>query len=497
MHGQSTAGETGRELYAWAYDRIFTGGWQRLAHGRPIGRYGALLERTQWLDPESLERFQVQALRELLRHAGDRVPYYREVFARTGFDPRDVRSRADLEALPMLTREIVRDRAADLVDPARGRTCTKDTSGTTGHPVRFESCYDSESWRTAMRLRAYGWAGYRQGMPALFYWGGVQAEVLHGLHGAKVRLDRALRREWYVDAGQRGDDAMERTARRIEQDRPHVVIGYTQALALFARWVNETGRRRWRDIPVLCGAEALLADDRVAIERAFGRYVYETYGSREVMLMSSDCGARQGMHLAEENVLLEVVRDGRGVAPGVSGEVLVTDLHNRAMPLIRYRNGDMATLAAPGRCSCGRSLRRLEKVDGRILDTLRDGQGRAIPGTVFVWMMVGQEGVVRQYQLVQRRTGEATLKVVPGPQWSKERFAPTAARFASRLAGLPFEVVTVREIAPGQSGKLRPVVVEPSSPAQGADAQIDTPAPTMMAPASGTTAGGGPPSLGS
>jgi phenylacetate-CoA ligase len=462
MHGKSTAGGTGRELYAWAYDRLFMGGWQRLAHGRPIARYGALLERTQWLDAESIERFQVQALRELLQHAGSRVPYYREVFARAGFDPRGVRSRADLEALPVLTRETVRERAADLVDPARGRTCTKDTSGTTGAPVRFESSNDSESWRTAMRLRAYGWAGYRQGLPALFYWGGVQSEVLHGLHGAKVRLDRVLRREWYVDAGQRGDEAMERTARRIEQGRPHVVVGYTQALALFARWVHETRRRRWPDIPVLCGAEALLADDRAAIARAFGPHVFETYGSREVMLMSAECGARQGMHLAEENVLLEVVRDGRSAEPGESGEVVVTDLHNRAMPLIRYRNGDMATLAAPGPCACGRSLRRLERVDGRILDTLRDAQGRAIPGTVFVWLMVGQEGIVRQYQLVQRRTGEATLKVVPGPQWSHERFAPTAARFASRLQGLPFHVVTVSEIRPSASGKLRPVLVEES-----------------------------------
>jgi phenylacetate-CoA ligase len=462
MQGEPTGDGRGRMLYAWVYDRVFTGAWQRLARGRPIARYGALLERTQWLDAEAIERFQVEALRELLRHAGERVPYYRELFARVGFDPRGVRSRADIDALPLLTRDLVRERAADLVDPARGRTSSKDTSGTTGAPVRFEISNDSESWRAAMRQRAYGWAGYRQGVPALFYWGGMQAEVLHGLHGVKIRLDRALRREQFVDAGQRGEEAMERTARRIERMRPHVVVGYTQALALFSRWVNETGRRRWRNIPILCGAEAVLADDRAALERAFGPHVFETYGSREVMLMSSECAAHRGMHLAEENVLLEVVRGGRPAAPGESGDVLVTDLHNLAMPLIRYRNGDMATLAQPGPCSCGRSLRRLERVDGRVLDTLRDALGRPIPGTIFVWLMVGQEGVVRQYQLVQRRSGEATLKVVPGPQWSHERFAPTAARFASRFGGLPFEVVTVDDIAPGRSGKLRPVVVEPA-----------------------------------
>ena len=389
------------------------------------------------------------------------MPYYRELFSRVRFDPRGVRSRADLEQLPPLTRAIVRERAADLVDPTyTGPTIRKDTSGTTGAPLHFQYCNDSESWRQAVRLRGYGWAGYRQGMPMLFYWGGVQSEVLHGLSGARTVLDRALRREVYVDAGQRGDEAMERTARLIERKRPHAVAGYTQALALFARWVHENGRRRWDDIPVLCGAEAVLADDREAIRRAFGPQVYETYGSREVMLMASECEAHAGMHLSEENVLLEVVKDGHSVPPGETGDVLVTDLHNRAMPFIRYTNGDMATLATPGRCACGRSLRRLERVDGRRVDTLRDARGDAIPGIVFMWLMHGQEGIVRQYQLVQRRTGEAELKVVPGPRWSHERFAPTAERFASRFAGLPFQVVTVSDIAPTRSGKRCPVIVE-------------------------------------
>jgi phenylacetate-CoA ligase len=450
------------QLYSWTYDKLASGVWQRVAHGRPVARYAAFLERTQWLDADAIERLQLIELRALLRHAAGRIPYYRDLFARIGFDPRDVRSRADIEQLPLLTRDVVRERAADLVLPARGRSFVKETSGTTGTPMRIEYCNDSESWRQAVRLRGYGWAGYRQGQPALFYWGGVQSEVLRGLAGLKTLLDRALRREVYVDAGQRGEAAMEKTARLIERMRPHIVIGYTQALALFARWVHETGRRRWDDVPVICGAEAVLPDDRAVLARAFGPRVFETYGSREVMLMAAECSAHAGMHLSEENLLLEVVRGGKAAPDTEAGEVVVTDLHNLAMPLIRYVNGDIATLAPREVCRCGRSLRRLERVDGRTVDTLRDAQGRGIPGAVIVWMMIGQEGMVRQYQLVQQRTGEATLKIVPGPKWSQERFAPTAARLASRLEGLPFRVVTVREIPPAASGKLRPVVVESS-----------------------------------
>jgi phenylacetate-CoA ligase len=450
------------QLYSWTYDKLSSTVWQRVAHGRPVARYTGLLERTQWLDAQAIERLQVDALRALLRHAGAHIPYYREVFARVGFDPRGVTTRADLAQLPLLTREVVRERAADLVPAARGRSHVKETSGTTGAPMRFEYCNDSESWRQAVRLRGYGWAGYRQGQPTLFYWGGVQSEVLRGFAGVKTVLDRALRREVYVDAGQRGEAAMEKTARLIERMRPHIVIGYTQALALFARWVDETRRRRWGDVPVICGAEAVLPDDRAILTRVFGPRIFETYGSREVMLMSAECSAHEGMHLSEENVLLEVVRGGTAAPAGEPGEVVVTDLHNYAMPLIRYANGDMATLARPGVCGCGRWLRRLERVDGRVVDTLRDAHGKAIPGAVFVWIMIGQEGMVRQYQLVQHATGAATLKIVPGPRWSHERFAPTAARLASRFEGLPLRVVTVPEIPPGASGKLRPVVVEPA-----------------------------------
>jgi phenylacetate-CoA ligase len=447
-------------FYAWAYRHLFFPTWQRLVHRRPIAAHLDLLEATQWLSADEMERVQVSELRALLAHAGANVPYWRELFARLGFDARDVRTRDDLAALPILTREIVRERHDDLIDPARrGTNIKKGTSGTTGTPLQFEYCNESEAWRQASRLRGYAWAGYRLGLPTLHYWGGG-APARRGLVAAKMQLDRALRREEYVDAARQDEASMERTAAAIARMKPHAIIAFTQALAIFAHWVVDRGRRDWGDVRVLCGAEGVFPSDREAIARAFGPAVFETYGSRETMLVAAECEAHDGMHLSEENLLVEIVRDGHLAPAGEPGDVVVTDLHNYGMPFIRYANGDVATLARDEACACGRALRRLERVDGRRADTMHDEKGAPVPGLIVGSLLSAHADVVRQFQAVQRLSGEVELRIVRGRNWNEEKFAETTRRLASYFGGLPLRVVHVREIPPDASGKRRPIVVE-------------------------------------
>jgi len=118
--------------------------------------------------------------------------------------------------------------------------------------------------------------------------------------------------------------------------------------------------------------------DRSVLTGAFGPAVFETYGSRETMLMAAECEAHDGMHIQEENVLVEILRSGRAVRPGETGDVVITDLHNLGMPMIRYVNGDIATMAEDEACTCGRTLARIARVDGRRADTLTDLDGNAV-----------------------------------------------------------------------------------------------------------------------
>jgi phenylacetate-coenzyme A ligase PaaK-like adenylate-forming protein len=447
-------------LYAWAYDHLLFSVWQRAVRGRPIREHLGLLEKTQWAVADELERMQLASLRALLEHAGRHVPYWRELFARLRFDPRDVRRLTDIRALPVLTRETVQDRFDDLRDPTRRRaTIRKGTSGTTGVPLRFEYCNESEAWRQATRLRGYGWAGYRLGLPTLHYWG-AGAVVPHGLRAKKIRFDRWARREVYVDAVKQDEASLRRTVDVLRRIRPHAIVAYTQALAAFARWVSERGVRDWPDVNVICAAEALLPGDRDAIELAFGPRVFDTYGSRETMLIAAECGAHSGMHMSEENVLVEIVQGDLPAAAGVPGDVLVTDLHNYAMPFIRYANGDVATLSTGGPCPCGRGLRRLASVEGRRVDTLRDANGEPVSGMLFISLMQTDTQVLRAFQVVQHKAGDVELHVVRGSEWDAVRFDATIRRARGYLKGLPVRVTFCDEIPPSKSGKRRPIVVE-------------------------------------
>ena len=455
-----TAGPLAR-AYSHLYGMLLWRGWERLARRRTTPAHLAFLVAMERKDPEVIERWQLDALRRLLSHAQRNVPYWRETFARVGFDPRDVKRRADLAPLPVLTRDIVRERYRDLVDPARTRTnIHKGTSGSTGTPLEFEYCRQSEAWRQATRLRGYAWSGYRPGLPVFYYWAMV-GDLPGGARGLKIRLDRAFKRETYVDSMTQDEVSRRGALATLRRTRPSFIVCYTQSCAQFARWIIDTGARDWDDIPVLCGAEAVLPGDRAVLSRAFGPHIHETYGSRETMLLAAECEAHDGMHLMEENVLVEVAQAGRPVAHGETGDVLVTDLHNYGMPFIRYQNGDVGTMGPTAPCACGRGLRKLVRVDGRRADTLFDREGNPIPGIVFhvLFSDVRQE-VVRQFQAVQRAQGDVLLKVVRGQDWSADRFEAVVQRFDRYLRGLPLKVEFHETIPPAANGKMRTIVVE-------------------------------------
>lgn len=452
--------------YGAVYQRLLWPAWERGVRGRETLTHLAFLERSQWLSRAELDRLETEQLVALLTYAGTHVPYYRELFRTLHFDPRGVRSRADLAELPLLTRDIVRERYADLVDPRhRGQNLKKGTSGSTGKPLKFEYSPESECWRQAIKTRGYGWAGYRPGRRTFFYWAAVSA----GPPSVKVRLDRALKREIFVDSMKQDEAARRAALELLRREKPEIIICYTQSCAQFARFITDHGLRDWDDIPVICAAEAVLPADRAVLSQAFGPDIFESYGSRETMLMAAECEAHAGMHLSEENLLIEIVKNGQPLGPGSSGDVVVTDLHNYGMPMIRYVNGDVATLGPDEPCRCGRALRRLERVDGRRAATLFDAAGNAVPGIVFhVLFSDARQELVRQFQAVQTVDGRVVLKVVRGRDFAEDAFHRVTGRFSEYLRGLPFTVEFHDTILPHhRSGKYQTIIVERSVSASG------------------------------
>jgi len=436
------------------------------ARGRPTVRLIESLRETERWTPGALRDLQLGMLRRVLRHAYRHTEFYRRVFDERGLTPEAIRGVDDLARLPLLERPILRasleSRTASVPPHA---VVTKTTSGSSGEPVTVRYNAESRHWRDAIRWRGYGWGGYRIGMRAMHYWGAGPA-IATWWKQKKVAVDHLVKRDLYVDCTPRGDAALLDVVGQLRRFRPHVIVAYANGAGALARFVNDRGLRDWDPIPVLTGAERLLAHDRAAIEQAFGP-AFDTYGCREVMMVGSECEVHDGLHTSMENLVVELIvrePDGtlRPARAGESGEVVVTDLHNLACPMIRYVTGDLAVARGDARCACGRGLVRIGPVEGRVTETLVDGQGRPVSGLVFnVVLAIVGEGA-RAFQVVQRKDRSVVLKIVPfRGDGLPERETKILRDYAERyLPGVAIAIEVVDDIPLTAAGKRHPVVVE-------------------------------------
>jgi phenylacetate-CoA ligase len=431
------------DLYGPLYRSVFQPAWERWVRRRPTLEILAELERTQWCSLDELRALQLARLRRLLAHAYDFVPFYRRRFDEVGVGRLLPRDFDEVLSLPIVRRADAQstfDERQSVGGPAP--VIVKTTGGSTGEPLRFGYELASEHQRTAVKLRGYSWAGHHAGDRTLHFWGFPSKKPTSPITRTKIHVDRSLRREAWIDCTDRSDAHLAQVVALLARQRPSHLICYAQAGVDLARYVVENGLSSPK-LTVICGAEHLYPSDRATLGRAFGRGVFETYGCREVMLIGSECEAHEGLHESMENVLVELVVHEQGrvrhARPGEVGEVVLTDLHNFAMPFIRYANGDLAVAGPETPCACGRGLARIASVQGRVTETLQDAAGRRVDGMVFNLIFSPIAAEVRRFRAVQRRDNSIVLEILPGIE-------------------VIIEEVSALPLSP--SGKRQPIVVE-------------------------------------
>jgi len=441
-------------VYESLFRKVLFPAYETVVKRRGTASYVAEYERNQWLPAAQLDALRLKKLNALLDHCWQHVPALKLHWERHGTRRRPLSHLDEIVEFPVLTKTDISQNYADMIArPWRGKTLTKTTGGSTGQPFRFEYTMDAYARRTAVMWRGYGWGGAGLGTRTAYLWGtGLRKG---GWGGLKDRLYHGAFNRHFIDAFSMTTANIDERIDELVSYRPNAVVGYVTPVVLVARRMLETGRTIKHVRAVLTGAEALHEPDRDAIGRAFGCAVFNTYGSREVMLMAAECPCHEGLHVNADHLLFETLDDGaRPVEAGISGNVAVTDFHNFGMPMVRYLNGDRATYAAKS-CSCGRTLPLLASIDGRILDMIQTPDGRQVPGEFFVYAMLGWPEV-RQWQVIQTAPDRVELRLVLPPGWPAE----SRSQLLEKVRGvvghvMTVDIVEVDRIATTASGKRR------------------------------------------
>lgn len=428
---------------------------ESLIKRRNVRRYQRLLRSSEWWSPDQLRAFQHRELSALLQHAYHHIPFWRERLRRLRITPESIRSISDLTMLPILEKKDIRDyRDRMVADHERNTLWAKSTGGSTGEPVHFYYTADSYDWRRAATRRGYEWAGAADGTPTIHVWG-VALQNQSRLSLAKQVLHRRVLRQTLFNAFEFDVSAMARCVRAINRQKPAAIVGYTNPLVTLARFVNDGQRLTHYPKAVISAAETLFDYQRREIEGAFRCRVFNTYGSREFMLIAAECGSESGLHISAENLIVEVVReDGTPAQPGEAGEIVITDLHNFGMPFIRYRIGDVGTLSRD-LCSCGRGLPLLQNVLGRSLDMIRTATGKALPGEFFPHVMKDFSWVDK-FQVVQDSGSSVRIRIVCNGDRPAESFGKLDRLIGAALGdGIAIQYEFVPDIPLTKTGKRR------------------------------------------
>ena len=436
----------------------------------------AQFRKTQWLPPDVIVERQLQQLHSLLSYAQANVPYYQEKIGKDSFDPLFGLTLNNWRQIPILKRTDIQDSAADLLSRnipishhPLGET---QTSGSTGQPVKVISTAASRLFWSAVTMRDHYWhrrefSGKLCSIRAIPAgsgsvakgddhpnWGWPAAK-LHNTGPSSILslgTDVSAQAEW------------------LAQHDPEYLLTYPANLAALEEHFRASGRALAKLKEIRTVGEMVSKALRRKCRKTWGVPLTDVYSSQEVGYMALQCPQSGLLHVQSETMMVEVLDEaGKPTPPGEVGRVVVTGLHNFAMPLIRYEIRDYAE---PGElCPCGRGLPTLRRVVGRLRNML------VLPNGDKRWPLTGFRDFrdiapIRQYQLVQKSLERIEVRYVVDRPLTAQEEDKLSAVIQDSL-GHPFEVYFryFDKMPMTAGGKFEEFISEISSaplPAQGA-----------------------------
>jgi len=374
------------------------------------------LEKSQYWSRERLLELQVQRLRPIIRHAYESCDFYRELWDRAGVLPQ-IEALKDLKNFPIINKRDIRERSDQLLSRryTRSQLFEARTGGSTGVALRILFDKKCQEFRNAAAMRSDRWAGRDLGTMTAALWGNPPVD-----RNIRDRIrTKLLNRMVYLDTMALNEESLGAFVEMWKRERPEVIYGHSHSIYVLGTLLRAKACSEIRPRGIISTSMMLLDSERTAIEEVFGCKVNNRYGCEEVGLIAAECPYRAGLHVNSEHVLVECLgADGTEVQTGEEGEVVVTDLINYGMPLIRYRVEDIAVMSNHS-CVCGRGLPLLEKIVGRVADFLVKKDGTLVAGVSMVERTLTKIPSIQQMQIVQDTRDSIRINLVPGPEYNR------------------------------------------------------------------------------
>lgn len=419
----------------------------------------------------AIERAQRRRLRRMLAHADRTVPYYRETLADLGLTPADFETAADLAKLPIIERDQIQRDPEYFVSDAEplDEYLTLHSGGSSGAPrhvfhdgaaMLMGAAY-FERIRSVMARVAGKRFGFREAVVVPPF---STFQLGHEfLERKRLVRSGALSERLYLSLL----DPVDQNLRRLNEFKPDIVQGYGSFFELLFPYAHTTGAELHRPGVVVFYSDAMSGSARRLASETYGVPVLSVYGAIEAFHIGFECDRNVGYHLNADLVPLRLVDpEGRDVPQGESGDVIVSNLVNRATVLLNYRLGDVASFL-PGACACGRTLPLLSFIEGRTDDWIESSSGEALhPQTV--QSLFTDEEEIWQYQVEQVTPSRYRVAAVAADAADREAIrARLAEKFVRRIgAGTVIELTFVDAIPRTPGGKVRSVLaMRPAAPA--------------------------------
>jgi len=424
--------------------------WYRVFCGPTFFHWLSFLKESECWDKDRFSNYQFEQTKNLLLHATKNVPYYRKLCFDSGFRPQKMQSLEDLESLPYLSKETVRDNPGEFVDErvASNSLIEKRTSGSTGIPMTVYESRESHAAFHAFRASLLDRVGYTLNSREVMLWAFIEIGKRKNLpfirYGNKLILSiRYLTGEW-----------LSQCYDMLRKFNPEFIAGYPSSLCVLSSFIKSNSLSSAKKLrAVITYSETLYEWQRELIEEAFDTRVFSMYSMMECAVLGGECEHSTNIHMYPQYGLTELVE-----SVGGHREIIATGFTNYTMPFIRYKTGDLVTGFNESCTKCGRSHKTFKAIEGRVQDFLVGRNGELIP-RLMPWIKTLPH--VLRFQFLQEEPGRAYLKIVRGNAYTdrdthhiNERLDEMLGLMSTQIA---IEIVFVDHIQSTASGKVKMV----------------------------------------